>query len=105
MPFNQHNPVRLYRLPLLTALALACTACTTTEGDVASSGRECRTTQSVGSKMRSSVCKSVDEWAEIDALASEQSADTSDFLRRADEYNRQNPSSPGDRYDPFPAGY
>lgn len=88
----------------LAAAAVMVTACTTGGGDGLASERECRSIERQGSKMRDSVCLSAEEWAQIDAEAAEQSAAASDLLRQVDDYNAQNPVSPGDSYNPYPAG-
>ena len=99
-------------LPPLAVLAMVLlgTSCATPDeenvGQLAALDRECRTTQTPGSKMRQSVCMSKAEWAATDMANAEriiQEEQTSAFLRRMEDYRAMNPVKPGDRYNPYPS--
>jgi hypothetical protein len=96
-------------LAVLTVVLLG-TSCSTSDeesfGQLASLDRECRTTQTPGSKMRQSVCMSKAEWVATDIAYAEriiQQEQTSAFLRRMEDYRALNPIKPGDRYNPYPS--
>ena len=79
---------------LLTVLLLASfiSGCSTNP-DVAGD-RECRTQETIGSKMRQSVCHSKERWAAIDAGAAEREENTTardEVFRTAMEQAVQNP--------------
>ena len=95
-------------------LALSCCICAAQENNnagavaekPAKSERECRTTRSIGSKMRRSFCLSKEEWAMVDAqnqeLDSVKQKDKDIFFRRAIQQGGlstgdilDNPNSPG----------
>lgn len=106
----QTKELKLVKTKLLTLIPMAMTAiilsgCTATDPEVARE-RECRTVDSAtGSRMKESICMSKTQWARIDAAEAERIAqqnDTDAFLRQSQEYNAQNPVSPGDVYNPYP---
>lgn len=91
---------------LLTALAVGCSTPVDENGNALVRDRECRTTKSMGSKMRQSVCLSTAQWAQIDAREIQrrtQEQDKDDLLNRIEEYNLQNPVKPGEPYNPYPS--
>jgi hypothetical protein len=100
----------VYSIALVLCLGLLGTSCATSDedsiGELAALGRECRTTKTMGSKMRQSVCLSTAEWAAIDIENAERivrEEQTAAFLRRMEDYRAMNPIKPGDRYNPYPS--
>ena len=99
-----------YCVALVLCLGLLGTSCATSDedsiGELAALERECRTTQTMGSKMRQSVCMSKAAWAAVDAENAERiirEEQTAAFLRRMEDYRALNPIKPGDRYNPYPS--
>ena len=109
MKLIQASRVRQYLLLLVACLVVSVTGCVTqTSKDGVTSDateRECRTTATIGSKMRRSLCLTKEDWAAIDAkeaeIAADKERDSDEFFRRS--YQRSglttgdamdNPNSP-----------
>jgi hypothetical protein len=89
MKNNKTSLVKLLLSAPLCVITLLGTGCASEETGQqiasADSERVCRTASSSGSKMRRSICRTAEEWQEIDRKARADQTTRDDFFRRARE--------------------